>query len=83
MGTHHKSLQTLVAESDAVYAAASDTPSNIAKAKLAELAQEFNQTPPQLSRVVAKVEVQRPDSDIQPLANDLREAIREWRSQQE
>ena len=83
VGTRHESLQNLVVQLDAAYAAASDTPSNIAKAKLDELAQEFNQTPPQLSRVVAKVEVQRPDSDIRRFDNGLRDAIREWRLQQE
>lgn len=65
---------------DSIYDAASDTRSRIAKAKLQDLAQKCNQTPPQLGRLVARVEARHPCSHIQPLANNLRDAICRWRS---
>ena len=80
LGDHPESLQTRIANLDSIYDAASDTPSRIAKAKLQDLAQECNQTPPQLGRLVARVEARHPRSHIQPLANGLRDAIGRWRS---
>ena len=76
----HAALQKHVANLDSIYNAASDIPSRIAKAKLQDLAQEYNQIPPQLGRVVARVEAQLPGSRIQPLVNGLRDAIGRWRS---
>ena len=80
LGEHPESLQTRMANLDSIYNAASDTPSRIAKAKLQDLAQEYNQTPPLLGRAVAGVEAPLADSRIQPLVDGLRAAIGRWRS---
>ena len=76
----HSTLQAHMANLDSIYDSASDTLSNIAKAKLEDLAQEYNQFPPQLGRVVARIETQRPGSRIRPLVDGLRDAVGRWRS---
>lgn len=76
----HGALQTHMANLDSIYDAASDTPSRIAKAKLQDLAQEYNQTPSLLGRTAARVEAQHSNSRIRPLADGLRAAIGRWRS---
>lgn len=76
----HGALQTHMANLDSIYDAASDTPSRIAKAKLQDLAQEYNQTPSLLGRTAARVEAQHSNGRIRPLADGLRAAIGRWRS---
>ncbi|MYG37801.1 MAG: ATP-binding protein [Synechococcus sp. SB0676_bin_10] len=80
LGDHPESLQTRMANLDSVYNAASDTPSEIAKVKLQDLAQSYNRIPAELGRAVARVEAELPGSRIQPLVNGLRDAVGRWRS---
>lgn len=80
LGDQPDSLQTRMANLDSIYDTASDTRSRIAKAKLQDLAEKYNQSPPQLGHLVARVEARHPCSHIQPLANSLRNTICRWRS---
>ena len=80
LGDHPESLQTRMANLDSVYNAASDTPSEIAKVKLQDLAQSYNRIPAELGRAVARVEAELPGSRIQPLVHGLRDAVGRWRS---
>ena len=66
---------------DAVFAAASDGPSEIAKAKLRGLAEPVGCDVPEVCRIVARLEVERTDSDLQPLVERLEDALERWRSE--
>ena len=65
---------------DAVYDSASDRPSEIVKAKLRELSDELGWDTPDICRAVARLEAARRESDIQPLLNDLVDALGRWRA---
>ena len=64
---------------DAVYAGAADRPGEIAKEKLRALADTVGRSSEDIGRSVARLEARREESDIQPLMDDLRSALREWR----
>ena len=80
LGDEPKPLQTAMGQLDAAYDSASDTPSEIAKAKLRELAQSYNRTPAELGRAVARIEVSHHGSLIRPLVDGLWNAVCQWRS---
>ena len=65
---------------DAVYAIASDKPSEIAKAKLRGLAEPLGCDPEDICRIVARLEVERTDSEIQPLVEKLEDMLLKWRA---
>lgn len=65
---------------DAVYDSASDRPSEIAKTKLQSLSDALGLDAPDICRAVARLEADRSESDIQPLRNDLVDAIGRWRA---
>ena len=66
---------------DAMYAAAGDGPSEIAKAKLNGLAELLSRDSPEICRMVARRETGSNASDIQPLVEGLRDAIQRWRDE--
>ena len=66
---------------DAVFASASDGPSEIAKAKLRGLSEPVGREVPDICRIVARLEVERTDSDLQPLVERLEDALERWRSE--
>ena len=72
-------LRTEMDRLDAVYAAASDGPAQIAKAKLDALCDRLDRRLPDLCRAVARVEARRKASDIQPLVESLSGALHDWR----
>lgn len=76
-------LSEQINRQDAVYNFASDTPSQIAKSKLRSLSEAINQTTPDICRVVAQLEAERLDSDLQPLKVSIETAISQWRSERE
>ena len=65
---------------DSVYDWASDTPSAIAKSKLRSLGEELGVDAPHICRAVARLEVKSRGSEIQPLLEDLGDALTKWRS---
>ena len=64
---------------DALYAAASDTPGNIAKAKVADLAGDANRTAADIGRIIARRQAADAASSLKPLVNDIADAITRWR----
>ena len=66
---------------DAIYDSASDRPSEIAKAKLRGLSEPLDWEVPDICRIVARLEVERTESDIQPLVEQLENALNKWRAE--
>ena len=66
---------------DAAYASAWDKPSDIAKAKLNDLAELLSRDSPEICRIVARRETGSSASDIQPLVEGLQDAIERWRAE--
>ena len=66
---------------NAIYDSASDTASRIAKAKIQGFAEETTRTVSEICRIVARVESERKDSEIQPAVTGLQDALLIWRSQ--
>lgn len=79
LGIDHQDLSTKMRQLDAIYDAASESPSEIAKNKLRSLSEDLNREASEICRIVARLEADNRDSDIQPLVNDLRGIIRQWR----
>ena len=80
LGVDPTEFRQAIAQTDSVYAAASDSPSEIAKGKLYEFSQRFNREPSDVCRVIGRLEAARDASDIQPLVEDLQTALHSWRS---
>ena len=83
LGINPAYLSEQINRHDAIYDYASDTAAEIAKHKLWGLSEHFNRTSPEICRVASRLELDRRGSDIQPLFNDLTDAISEWRRERE
>jgi predicted ATPase len=79
LGTNTGDLSEIMNRVDAIYDKASDSSSNIAKNKFRSLSEELRRDASEICRIVARLEADREDSDIQPLANELRGILRQWR----
>jgi predicted ATPase len=79
LGINQGELLRLIDQANAVYDSASDRPSEIAKSKLRSLAEDLHRDTPDICRIVAKLEANRRDSDIQPLGEGLESALLDWR----
>lgn len=79
LGTTQANLSNLLSQVDAVFAAASDPPSEIAKSKFNSFCEHLNREAPEVCRVVARLEAERKDSDIQPLVESLQDILLAWR----
>lgn len=64
-----------------LFDSASDSPSQIAKTKLYNLADRLHRTTPEVCRVLARLESDVRASDIQPLVEGLENALLNWRGQ--
>ena len=80
LGVDTGEFRQAITQTDSVYAAASDSPSEIAKGKLYEFSQRFNRGPPDICRLIGRLEAARDASHIQPLVEDLQTALHSWRS---
>ena len=65
---------------DAVYDTASDRPAEIAKSKLRGQDEVLHRDAADICRVVARLEAERPESDLQPFAEGLETALLQWRA---
>ena len=74
-------LSERINRQDAVYASASDGSAKIAKAKLHGLSEPIGCAVPYVCRIIACLEVEREDSAIRPLAEQLKDALERWRSE--
>ncbi len=81
LGIDQGQLQELTSRANAVYDTASDSLSEIAKAKLRFLSDAIRSNAPHVCRVVARLEAHQMDSDIQPLVEGLKTALLDWRAQ--
>ena len=79
LGIDRRSLSNSMNQVDAVYGSASESPSEIAKNKFRSLSEELRRDASEICRIVARLEADRTESDIQPLVNDLRGILRQWR----
>ena len=80
LGVSLSALGTLIERLNATYDSASDTKAEIAKSKLNHLAESLRRPVPEVCRIVARQEVQRKDSALRPLADQLDDAIQAWRA---
>ena len=79
LGIDSGSLSEKINQLEAIYRAASDRPSTIAKHKLRNFAEDLAWNTPDVCRVIARLEAERPDSDIQLLSAGLEQALLQWR----
>lgn len=63
-----------------MYDTASDRPAEIAKAKLRGLGEVLHRDAADICRVVGRLEAERPESDLQPIAEGLETAVLQWRA---
>ncbi len=80
LGIELGELRARVERLNAVFDSASDSPQIIAKTKIQSLADALERDVAEVCRVVARLETRNDDSDIQPLARDLEQALLRWRS---
>ena len=81
LGIDQAQLQELMNRANSVFDTASDTCSEIAKAKLRSLADTIRRDAPYICRIVARLETDQMDSEIQPLVEGLKIALLDWRAQ--
>ena len=79
LGIDQNELSERMNQANAVYDSASDRPSEIAKSKLRSLADALRRDTPDICRLVARLEADRKDSDLQPLVEGLEIALLDWR----
>lgn len=79
LGTNPADLSDLMSRLDAIYSSASDSLSEIAKNKFRSLSEELRRDTSEICRIIARLEADRTESDIQPLVGDLRGILRQWR----
>ena len=79
LGISAGELSTTMQRLDSIYDSASDSPSEIVKAKLRTLSDELEWSPQEICRVVAREAVGRKKSRIQPLVEGLENAVLQWR----
>lgn len=81
LGVARDELATRTNRQDSIFDMASDTPSEIAKFKLRALAETLHMDTPDICRIVARLESERKDSDIQPLVEDMQNLLLKWRAE--
>ncbi len=79
LGVNRASLSNVINKLDAVYDSASDSCSEIAKNKFRSLSESLRREASEICRIVARLEADRRESDIQPLVDELRGILRQWR----
>ncbi len=80
LGLSPEDLMTMIEQTNAIFDSASDSLSNIAKSKLNDLSDNINRSSFEICRIVARLESDCKDSDIQPLVESLENALINWRS---
>jgi len=80
LGEDLPALRDRMERQNASYDASSGTKAQIAKYKLKNFSESLGQITADVCRTVAREEARRDKSEIQPLINDLRDFLREWRS---
>ena len=79
LGTNPRDLSELMDQLNAIYDSASDSASEIAKNKFRSLSESLRRETSEICRIIARLEAERKESDIQPLVGDLLRIILQWR----
>ena len=79
LGINQAGLSNLMNQLDALYDSASSNSSEIAKSKFRSLAERLHRETSEICRIVSRLEADRTESDIQPLVDELRGILRQWR----
>ena len=79
LGIERSCLLNLMNQLDAIYDSASDSSSDISKSKFRGLSEKLNRETSEICRIVARLEADKRDSDVQPIVNELRGILRQWR----
>ncbi len=80
LGISPANLRQTMAQKNQVYDSASDTPAEIAKFKLQALADSLHRDVADICRKLAYSEASQPDSDVQPLVEQLDGILQDWRA---
>ena len=80
LGIYADNMAKRISRLDAVYDSASDGPSQIAKAKLRDLAEALGRNAADVCRAAARLEAGRKQSGIQPAVEGLQDALQQWRA---
>ena len=81
LGLGSSELSSHLMQLDQLFDSASDSPGEIAKTKLHNLANRIRRTSPEICRILARLESNLKESDIQPLVEGLENALLNWRGQ--
>ena len=79
LGNTRAGLSNLMNQLDAIYSSASDSTSEISKNKFRSLSESLHREASEICRIVARLEADQRESDIQPLVEALRGILRAWR----
>lgn len=71
-------LSNLMGQLDATYAAVSES-SETPKTKLRTLSEHLSREAPEVCRILARLETERKESDIQPFVEELEQTLLQWR----
>ena len=71
LGVNRASLSNVIRKLDAIYDSASDSASEIAKNKFRSLSESLRREASEICRIVARLEADRKESDIQPLVGEF------------
>lgn len=78
LGTNPGVLSNLMDQLDATYAAVSESPET-PKSKFRSLSEHLSREAPEVCRILARLEADRKESDIQPFVEELQRILLEWR----
>ena len=78
LGTDPGVLSNLMGRWDATYAPVSESPET-PKIKFLTLSEHLSREAPQVCRILARLEAERKESDIQPLVEELQRILLQWR----
>ena len=79
LGIDRQDLISIMNRLDAMYKLASEPPSEVMKSKFRSLSDALHRDASDICRIVARLEADRNDSDIQPIVDELREILKQWR----
>ena len=78
LGTNSGVLSNLMGQLDATYAPVSESPET-PKTKFLTLSEHLSREAPEVCRILARLEAERKESDIQPFVEELQRILLQWR----
>ena len=80
LGVNQASLSDIINNVEAIYDSAPISSTEIAKSKFRSLSEELHRDTSEICRIVARLEIGKKEINIQPLIDELREILRQWRA---